>query len=62
METVPTMQLRQQKNLTLSLSGLSDLGADFVYETWIIVNVAPVSIGTFTIDGAGTISTSTFTE
>lgn len=35
-------------NLTLNLSGLEDLGSDFVYEGWIIVNGAPVSTGTFT--------------
>ena len=35
-------------NLTLNLSGLDDLGNDFVYEGWIIVNGSPVSTGTFT--------------
>ena len=34
-------------NLVLNLSGLEDLGSDFVYEGWIIVNGAPVSTGTF---------------
>ncbi|WP_460190641.1 anti-sigma factor [Urechidicola sp. KH5] len=33
--------------LTLNLTGLEDLGADYVYEGWIIVNGAPVSTGTF---------------
>lgn len=36
------------RNLTLNLSGLDALGADFVYEGWIIVNGTPVSTGTFT--------------
>ncbi len=36
------------KELTLNLSGLDQLGADFVYEGWIIVNGSPVSTGTFT--------------
>lgn len=34
--------------LTVNLSGLDDLGADFVYEGWIIVDGSPVSTGTFT--------------
>ena len=33
--------------LTLNLSGLEELGSDFVYEGWIIVNGNPVSTGTF---------------
>lgn len=35
-------------NLTLNLNGLETLGANFVYEGWIIVNGSPVSTGTFT--------------
>ena len=34
--------------ITLDINGLEDLGTDFVYEGWIIVNGAPVSTGTFT--------------
>lgn len=34
--------------LNIDLNGLEDLGSDFVYEGWIIVNGAPVSTGTFT--------------
>jgi hypothetical protein len=34
-------------NLTINLTGLEELGTDFVYEGWIIVNGAPVSTGTF---------------
>ena len=37
-----------KKNLTLNLEGLEDLGSDYVYEGWIIVNGAPVSTGIFT--------------
>jgi len=33
--------------LVLNLNGLEDLGNDFVYEGWIIVNGAPVSTGRF---------------
>jgi len=34
--------------LTLNLNGLEDLGNDYVYEGWIIVDGNPVSTGTFT--------------
>ena len=37
--------------LGLDLHGLEDLGDDFVYEGWLIVDGAPVSTGTFTVDG-----------
>ena len=46
--------------LTLSFDGLTDLGPDFVYEGWVIVNGAPVSTGTFTVDGEGNMSQSIF--
>lgn len=34
-------------SLTLNLTGLEELGSDFVYEGWIIVDGSPVSTGTF---------------
>ncbi len=34
--------------LTLDLTGLEELGANYVYEGWLIVNGSPVSTGTFT--------------
>ncbi len=34
-------------NLTINLTGLEELGNDFVYEGWVIVDGAPVSTGTF---------------
>ncbi|MGV6829132.1 MAG: anti-sigma factor domain-containing protein [Flavobacteriales bacterium] len=37
-----------QANLTLNLNGLEDLGNDYVYEGWIIVNEEPISTGVFT--------------
>jgi hypothetical protein len=33
--------------LTLNLNGLEELGTDYVYEGWIIVDGSPVSTGTF---------------
>lgn len=35
-------------NLTLNLDGLEELGSDFAYEGWIIVDGSPVSTGVFT--------------
>ena len=35
-------------NLTVDLTGLEELGSDFVYEGWLIVDGSPVSTGTFT--------------
>ncbi|SDS00458.1 hypothetical protein SAMN05216503_1662 [Polaribacter sp. KT25b] len=35
-------------DLTVDLTGLEELGSDFVYEGWLIVNENPVSTGTFT--------------
>lgn len=46
--------------LTLSFSGLSDLGSSEVYEGWIIVDGSPVSTGIFTVDGNGDLSKSNF--
>ncbi len=41
------------RTLTQSFSGLDVLGADFVYEGWIIVDGAPVSTGRFNVDADG---------
>jgi Anti-sigma-K factor rskA, C-terminal len=48
------------KMLTLNITGLSDLGPDFRYEGWIIVNGNPVSTGTFSVDGSGNLSATSF--
>ncbi len=48
------------KDITLNLTGLTNLGSDFVYEGWIIVGGAPKSTGTFTVDDAGVMSKSSF--
>ncbi len=40
-------------SLTLNISGLEDLGSNYAYEGWIIVNGSPVSTGTFTVAGTG---------
>ena len=47
-------------NLELNLLGLENLGADFKYEGWIIVDGSPVSTGVFSVDDAGELSESNF--
>ncbi len=46
--------------LELEADGLEDLGAGWAYEGWVIVDGAPVSTGTFTVDGSGVPSRSMF--
>ncbi|MEM7126231.1 MAG: DM13 domain-containing protein [Chloroflexota bacterium] len=46
--------------LTLNFNGLEDLGNDFVYEGWLIVDGAPVSTGLFSINENGALSETTF--
>lgn len=46
--------------LKLNLTGLENLGANYKYEGWIVVNGAPVTTGTFTVNDAGILSKTTF--
>ena len=48
------------KSITLNISGLEDLGADYVYEGWLIVNGSPVTTGTFAVDANGMLSENMF--
>ena len=50
----------EDPTLDLALNGLEDLGADYVYEGWIMVDGSPVSTGTFTVDASGTPSQTSF--
>ena len=43
-----------------NFSGLEDLGSDFAYEGWLIVDGAPVSAGIFTVDADGRPSATNF--
>ncbi|NJB82342.1 anti-sigma factor [Wenyingzhuangia aestuarii] len=52
--------IESNHNLELSISGLANLGDNFVYEGWVIVNGSPVSTGVFTIDGEGKWSANSF--
>jgi len=46
--------------LSINLSGLEDLGADYAYEGWIIVDGSPVTAGIFNVDADGTPDVTTF--
>ncbi len=48
------------RSVSWSFDGLEALGADYVYEGWIIVDGAPVSTGRFTVDDSGTPSLTSF--
>lgn len=47
-------------NLTLNISGLEDLGSDYTYEGWLIVDGAAVSAGFFDVDATGNMSKTSF--
>lgn len=55
-----TMVTGETAHLRLDLEGLEDLGEGWAYEGWLIVDGVPVSTGTFTIDGNGVASASSF--
>ncbi|MBW2465121.1 MAG: anti-sigma factor, partial [Deltaproteobacteria bacterium] len=46
--------------LTIGNDGLEDLGADYVYEGWLITADGPVTTGTFSVDAEGVLSQSEF--
>ena len=48
------------KSITVNITGLEDLGSDYVYEGWLIVNGSPVTTGTFTVDANGNLSETMF--
>ena len=48
-------------DLNLNISGLENLGSDYVYEGWIIVNNSPISTGIFSVDDNGNLSRTNFT-
>lgn len=48
------------KNLTLNFTGLEDLGANYKYEGWIMVNGKPVTTGVFTVNSNGVQSQTSF--
>lgn len=48
------------KNLTLNFTGLEDLGANYKYEGWVMVNGKPVTTGVFTVNANGVQSQTSF--
>ena len=50
----------ETSNLEINIAGLEDLGADYVYEGWIIVNGSPVTTGTFSVDANNSLSKTSF--
>ena len=46
--------------ITLDIDGLEDLGADYMYEGWIIVEGNPITTGVFSVDSEGVLSSSKF--
>lgn len=61
MEPTTSDPASTNKTINANITGLEDLGTDYVYEGWIVVNGAPISTGTFTVDANGAMSTSSFT-
>jgi len=54
-------EISTEANLTVDLNGLQDLGADYVYEGWLIVNGAPITTGVFDVNSSGDLSKTSFT-
>ncbi|WP_339704338.1 anti-sigma factor [uncultured Kriegella sp.] len=55
-----TQSTATNSTLSLNVEGLEDLGTDFRYEGWLIVEGAPISTGTFSVDENGVLSQSQF--
>ena len=47
-------------SFTLNISGLEDLGSEYIYEGWLIVNGNPITTGVFSVDQNGSMSTTSF--
>ena len=50
----------QSGNLNLNISGLEDLGADYAYEGWLIVDGNAITTGVFTVNENGELSSTSF--
>ncbi len=48
------------KSLHLNITGLEDLGANFKYEGWLLINGSPITTGTFTVNASGVLSQTSF--
>ena len=47
-------------SVSLNINGLEDLGSNFAYEGWIIVDASPVSTGVFSVSSTGALSQTSF--
>ncbi|MFY8165879.1 MAG: hypothetical protein ACOVJ8_04735 [Sediminibacterium sp.] len=47
-------------NLTLNIQKLENLGTNYRYEGWLMVNGNPISTGTFTVNASGVLSQTSF--
>ncbi|AZQ43339.1 anti-sigma factor [Nonlabens ponticola] len=50
----------QTADLKLDIQGLDDLGPDYAYEGWVMVDGVPVTTGTFNVNANGDLSTTDF--
>jgi hypothetical protein len=50
----------ESTSLSLNFEGLEDLGSDYVYEGWLIIEGSPVTSGRFSVDSNGNPSKSDF--
>ncbi|MGH1337500.1 MAG: anti-sigma factor domain-containing protein [Aureispira sp.] len=55
-----TTDIDETGKLELNVTGLEDLGANYAYEGWIMVDGTPKSAGIFTVDASGTPSATSF--
>ncbi len=56
----PDEELPTTANLQIDISGLEDLGEDYAYEGWLIVDGSAVSAGVFNVDAAGNLTKNSF--
>lgn len=54
-------ETQQSGNISLNITGLTDLGSDYVYEGWIIVDGEAITTGIFDVDENGDLSETDFT-
>ncbi len=59
-ELTPTINTESKSEINLTFEGLEDLGDDYAYEGWLIVDGNPVSTGIFSVDTEGRLSQTTF--
>ena len=50
----------EKGNLNVNITGLEDLGSNYAYEGWLIVDGSPVSAGIFNVDANGNMDKTSF--